>query len=134
MATRLYDLDCASVGTSQQSAPGAEELVDFPQRTGKSRIASSASGTAGSSARLMFGEREAGVRRLGRALKKLIDSRLDVTSIKDELLDPAFDLGGWLNTHALTREARPGADRRRAAAAQAHAGRAGDAASPTCPR
>ena len=35
MATRLYDLDCAAIGESSRTEGGAEEVVEFPQRTGK---------------------------------------------------------------------------------------------------
>ena len=102
MATRLYDLDCASLGEVAVTPPGAEELVDFPQRTGRiayRKLCIKDNRLVGA---LMFGEKEARVRRWGRGLKRLIDTKADISKIKGELLDPAFDLAGWLHTNELT--------------------------------
>jgi pSer/pThr/pTyr-binding forkhead associated (FHA) protein len=102
MATRLYDLDCASIGEVAVTPQGAEELVDFPQRTGRisyRKLCIKDNRLVGA---LMFGEKEARVRRWGRGLKRLIDTRADISKIKGELLDPAFDLAGWLHTNELT--------------------------------
>jgi nitrite reductase (NADH) large subunit len=102
MATRLYDLDCASIGQAAQPVPGAEELVDFPQRTGRISYRKLVLVDNRLVGALMFGEKEARVRRFGRALKRLVDSKADVAKIKSELLDPAFDLAAWLQTNELT--------------------------------
>ena len=102
MATRLYDLDCASIGDVAVTPQGAEELVDFPQRTGRisyRKLCIKDNRLVGA---LMFGEKEARVRRWGRGLKRLIDTKADISKIKGELLDPAFDLAGWLHTNELT--------------------------------
>lgn len=102
MATRLYDLDCASIGQVAQPVPGAEELVDFPQRTGRisyRKLVVKDNRLVGA---LMFGEREARVRRFGRGLKRLVDTQADISRIRGELLDPAFDLTAWLHTNELT--------------------------------
>ena len=102
MATRLYDLDCASVGEVAVTPQGAEELVDFPQRTGRisyRKLCIKDNRLVGA---LMFGEKETRVRRWGRGLKRLIDTRADISKIKGELLDPAFDLASWLHTNELT--------------------------------
>ncbi len=102
MATRLYDLDCASIGDVAVTPQGAEELVDFPQRTGRisyRKLCIKDNRVVGA---LMFGEKEARVRRWGRGLKRLIDTKADISKIKSELLDPAFDLAGWLHTNELT--------------------------------
>lgn len=102
MATRLYDLDCASIGAVAQTVPGAEELVDFPQRTGRisyRKLVIKDNRVIGA---LMFGEKEARVRRFGRALKRLVDAQADISKIRGELLDPAFDLAAWLHTNELT--------------------------------
>ena len=93
MATRLYDLDVASIG--DVSSP-AEELVHFPQRTGEiayKKVCLQNNRVVGA---LLFGEKSSGVRRHGRAFKKLIDAKTDITPIKGQILDPAFDLSGWL--------------------------------------
>ena len=102
MATRLYDLDCASIGDVAVTPQGAEELIDFPQRTGRisyRKLCIKDNRLVGA---LMFGEKEAKVRRWGRGLKRLIDTKADIAKIKGELLDPAFDLAGWLHTNELT--------------------------------
>ncbi|MBX3230840.1 MAG: FAD-dependent oxidoreductase [Labilithrix sp.] len=101
MATRLYDLDVASIGEVAQTPQGAEEIVDFPQRTGQisyKKLCLRDNRVIGA---LLFGERAAAVRRHGRAFKKLIDSKADVSSIKGELLDAAFDLSAWIKTQEL---------------------------------
>ncbi len=102
MATRLYDLDCASIGEVAQPVAGAEELVDFPQRTGRISYRKLVVRDNRLVGALMFGEKEARVRRLGRALKRLVDTKADVSKIRGDLLDPSFDLVGWLNTNELT--------------------------------
>ena len=102
MATRLYDLDCASIGDVAVTPQGAEEVVDFPQRTGRiayRKLCIKDNRLVGA---LMFGEREAQVRRFGRGLKRLIDLKADITKIRGELLDPAFDLTAWLHQNELT--------------------------------
>lgn len=104
MATRLYDLDCASMGEIAGPPDGGvgEELVDYPQGTGRISYRKLTIARDGRLiGALMFGEREAQVRRLGRAFKRLIDSKLDVRPVRDDLLDPAFDLPAWLNKNAL---------------------------------
>ena len=106
MATRLYDLDCASIGDVAKTPEGAEELVDFPQRTGRisyRKLCIKDNRVVGA---LMFGEREAKVRRFGRGLKRLIDLKVDISKIKGELLDPAFDLTTWLHQNELTDKPR----------------------------
>jgi nitrite reductase (NADH) large subunit len=102
MATRLYDLDCASIGDVAVTPQGAEELVDFPQRTGRISYRKLCIKDNRLIGALMFGEKDAKVRRWGRGLKRLIDTKADITKIKGELLDPAFDLGAWLHSNELT--------------------------------
>lgn len=102
LATRLYDLDVASIGEVAVTPQGAEELVDFPQRTGQlsyKKVCLRDNRVIGA---LLFGERAAHVRRHGRAMKRLIDKKIDVSSIKGDLLDPAFDVSAWLNTNDIT--------------------------------
>ncbi|MDB4944262.1 MAG: hypothetical protein JWP97_3796 [Labilithrix sp.] len=123
MATRLYDLDCASIGEVAVTPPGAEELVDFPQRTGRMSYRKLCIKDGRLVGALMFGEREAKVRRFGRALKRLVDLRTDVTRIKHELLDPAFDLAAWLHQNALTEKPKAKVSSGMAAAAAAAPGK-----------
>src|SRR5205823_5852637 len=82
MATRLYDLDCASIGDVAVTPQGAEEMVDFPQRTGRisyRKLCIKDNRLVGA---LLFGEKESRVRRFGRALKRLIDLKTDITPIR----------------------------------------------------
>jgi NADPH-dependent 2,4-dienoyl-CoA reductase/sulfur reductase-like enzyme/pSer/pThr/pTyr-binding forkhead associated (FHA) protein len=103
-ATRLYDLDFAAVGTLD-AAPGDKEIVDWPRATGRiayRRLVVREGRLIGA---LMVGEREAGVRKRGRLYKKLVDLGADVSAITGELLDPTFDLHGWIETRSIV--ARP---------------------------
>jgi len=102
MATRLYDLDCASIGDVAVTPQGAEELVDFPQRTGRISYRKLCIKDGKLVGALLFGEKEAHVRRFGRALKRLIDLGIDISKIRGELLDVAFDLTAWLAQNELT--------------------------------
>jgi NADPH-dependent 2,4-dienoyl-CoA reductase/sulfur reductase-like enzyme len=103
-ATRLFDLDFAAVG-SIEAAAGDVELVDLPRSTG--RIAYRRLGLRDGRllGALMVGEREAKVRGRGRLYKRLVDLGADVSAVTGHLLDPAFDLRGWIETRALV--ARP---------------------------
>jgi NADPH-dependent 2,4-dienoyl-CoA reductase/sulfur reductase-like enzyme/pSer/pThr/pTyr-binding forkhead associated (FHA) protein len=99
-ATRLFDLDFARLGQIDRK-PERELLVDFPRGTGTiayRKLALEAGRLVGA---LMIGERSARIRRTGRHYKRLIDGRIDVSSIRDKLLDPGFDFDGWLGTQKL---------------------------------
>jgi NADPH-dependent 2,4-dienoyl-CoA reductase/sulfur reductase-like enzyme/pSer/pThr/pTyr-binding forkhead associated (FHA) protein len=99
-ATRLYDLDFASVGTVATD-PAAEPLVDFPRKTGRISYRKILIKNGRLVGALMLGEREERVRQRGRAFKRLIDEGIEVATIRDRLLDPTFDLTGWLRTKSL---------------------------------
>ena len=109
-ATRLYDLDFASVGAiggaeagadgDRRSGPAApiEELCEKPRNTGRiayRKLLLQGGKLVGA---LMLGEREERVRQRGTLYKRLIDEAVDVSAVKAELLDPTFDLRGWLKT------------------------------------
>lgn len=99
-ATRLFDLDFARLGQIERK-PERELLVDFPRGTGTiayRKLAIEAGRLVGA---LMIGERSARIRRTGRHYKRLIDGRIDVSSIRDKLLDPSFDFDGWLGSQKL---------------------------------
>jgi len=111
-ATRLFDLDFARVGDINE-APGSSCLIDFPRGTGV--IAYRKLLVTGGRLRgaLLMGERKAKVRTIGRGLKRLIDSEADVSSVAERLLDPSFDVSGFLETRKLLAppEAKRGATR-----------------------
>jgi len=105
-ATRLHDLDFAMVG-SLDAAPGDVELVDHPRGTGRvsyRRLVVRGGRLRGA---LMVGERELAVRRRGRLYKRLVDLGADVDGIARSLLDPGFDLHGFIEQRAMV--ARPAA-------------------------
>src|SRR5260221_14075334 len=84
-ATRLYDLDFASVGTVATDA-GAESLIDFPKKTGRISYRKIVIKNGHLVGALMLGEREERVRQRGRAFKRLIDEGIEIASIRDRLL------------------------------------------------
>ena len=105
-ATRLFDLDFARIGNID-AAPDREVLVDFPRGTGTiayRKIVLAGGRVVGT---LMMGERSSKVRATGRALKRLIDERVDVSSIKGSLLDPSFDFDGFIHTQRLLEKPPP---------------------------
>lgn len=106
MATRLYDLDFASIGQAATPVQGAEELIDFPQHTGKISYKKAVVKDGRLVGALLFGEREERVRKRGRVFKRLIDEQTDVSFLKQDLLDPTLDLTGILKPRALV-AARP---------------------------
>jgi NADPH-dependent 2,4-dienoyl-CoA reductase/sulfur reductase-like enzyme/pSer/pThr/pTyr-binding forkhead associated (FHA) protein len=108
LATRLFDLDFARVGEIDD-AEGRTALVDFPRGTG--HIAYRKLTLEGGKVRggLMIGEKTAKVRSIGKGLKRLIDLGADVSQVSARLLDPSFDVAGFLETRRLVAkpEAKP---------------------------
>jgi len=94
MATRLYDLDFAGAG--DVDPPDTETIVDFPQKTGKISYRKLWLKSGKLVSFMLIGERAEQVRKKGRLYKRLIDETVDVSSIKQRLLERAFDLAGWL--------------------------------------
>jgi NADPH-dependent 2,4-dienoyl-CoA reductase/sulfur reductase-like enzyme/pSer/pThr/pTyr-binding forkhead associated (FHA) protein len=99
-ATRLFDLDFARVGEIDE-APSRAAHIDFPRGTG--HIAYRKLVLEGGKVRgaLMIGEKQAKVRAIGRGLKRLIDAGADITAVTDRLLQPGFDVSGFLETRKL---------------------------------
>lgn len=100
MATRLFDLDFASLGQIQD-VQGASEIVQLPKGTGRidyKKLVISGGKLVGA---LMLGHREDRVRNRGRAFKRLIDAGLDVSAIAHQLLDAQFDVAGWLEQSSI---------------------------------
>ena len=107
-ATRLFDLDFARVGEINE-APGRTTHVDFPRGTGHiayRKLVLEAGKVRGA---LLIGEKQAKVRAIGRGLKRLIDAGADITSVAERLLQPGFDVSGFLETRKLL--AKPEAKR-----------------------
>jgi pSer/pThr/pTyr-binding forkhead associated (FHA) protein len=107
-ATRLFDLDFARVGDIQES-PGRRALVDFPRGTGHIAYRKLVLEGGQLKGALLIGERLARVRVIGRGMKRLIDAAADVSSVAERLLDPSFDVPGFLETNKLV--AKPEAKR-----------------------
>lgn len=100
-ATRLGDLDFAAVGTPRDEdaddvfvrrdadAPGAIAYRKLWLRGGRLVGA------------VMLGHRSERVRQRGRAFRKMIDRRVDARKVRDRLLDPHFDIAGWMDQASL---------------------------------
>jgi nitrite reductase (NADH) large subunit len=109
-ATRLYDLDLASVGEinrrerrgRREEEEKEEEFIDFPREGGGIRYRKVIVRDGRLVGALLLGQRKEQVRRNGRLYKRLIDEGVEVGEIAGRLLDPYFDLNGWLNTATLT--------------------------------
>jgi NADPH-dependent 2,4-dienoyl-CoA reductase/sulfur reductase-like enzyme/pSer/pThr/pTyr-binding forkhead associated (FHA) protein len=100
LATRLFDLDFASLG-QVGSSPGTEEVVDFPQNTGRISYRKLWLREGRLVGVLLLGQREDKVRQGGRLFKRLIDEQLDVSEVRQHLLSPKFDLKAWLEKRRL---------------------------------
>ncbi len=99
-ATRLFDLDFARIGEIAES-PGRQPLVDFPRGTGSIAYRKLIIENGRVKGALLIGERQAKVRTIGRGIKRLIDMNADVSSVAERLLDPSFDVAGFLETQKL---------------------------------
>ena len=96
-ATRLHDLDLGAVGESLER-PGDHVEVDFPARGSAisyRKIILREDKLVGA---LLLGTRKEGVRKRARLYRKLIQTGIDVSSIANRLLDPTFDLRGWMQS------------------------------------
>jgi NADPH-dependent 2,4-dienoyl-CoA reductase/sulfur reductase-like enzyme/pSer/pThr/pTyr-binding forkhead associated (FHA) protein len=100
-ATRLFDLDFASVGTTVAAEGAADVVVDMPRGTGAIAYRKLVFKDGRLAGALLLGQRQARVRSVGRSLKRLIDSGLDARAVRDRLLDPGFFLDGWLDAKKL---------------------------------
>jgi pSer/pThr/pTyr-binding forkhead associated (FHA) protein/NADPH-dependent 2,4-dienoyl-CoA reductase/sulfur reductase-like enzyme len=96
-ATRLYDLDFASVGSINEK-PGDQVLVDFPRGSGRIAYRKVVIREGKLVGALMLGQRKENVRRNGLFFKKLIERKTDVSSVAERMLDPEFDLPGWIDS------------------------------------
>lgn len=112
LATRLFDLDFASVGEVRVGSD-VEVLVDFPQGTGNISYRKLLLRQGRLVGAQMLGQRATRVRRAGRALGRLIKSGADVSSIQGKLLTEEFDVDGWLQTQKLFERPAPEPRQRR---------------------
>lgn len=103
-ATRLYDLDVGAVGQSIEE-PTDDVVLDFPRATGTvayRKLVFRDSRLAGA---LLLGHRKEKVRDRAKLYRKLVASKSDVSEIRDRLLDPFFDLSGWLESRQVETDA-----------------------------
>jgi NADPH-dependent 2,4-dienoyl-CoA reductase/sulfur reductase-like enzyme/pSer/pThr/pTyr-binding forkhead associated (FHA) protein len=96
-ATRLWDLDFASIGRTS----GEREIVEAPRETGRLRYRKLVLERGRLVGALLLAERSERIRQRGRLLKRLVDEAVDVSPVADRLMDEAFDLGGWLDVAKL---------------------------------
>ena len=96
-ATRLYDLDLAAIGESLEQ-PDDEIEVEFPQ-TGRTivykKLVFRGNRLVGA---LLLGHRSERVRERGSRYRQLIAAGTDVSRVRRSLLDPLFDLTGWMES------------------------------------
>ena len=96
-ATRLYDLDLAAIGETKEK-PADEVVVEFPEK-----------GAAISYKKLVFREgrlvgaillglRKENPRARGRALHKLVAMGAECSSVRNELLNPFFDVSRFIDS------------------------------------
>lgn len=100
-ATRLGDLDFASVGNAEDR--GSDDILvgrdaDTPGAIAHRKLWLKEGRLVGA---VMLGHRSQRVRRRGRIFRKLIDRALDVSEVRDRLLDPHFDVSGWMKRTSL---------------------------------
>ncbi len=94
MATRLFDLDFASLGQITDVS-GAREISDLPKGTGRLNYRKVVVKDGRLIGALMLGHREDKVRQRGRWFKRIMDHHLNVSAIEHDLLDPTFDVASW---------------------------------------
>jgi pSer/pThr/pTyr-binding forkhead associated (FHA) protein len=96
-ATRLYDLDFASVGDVVEK-PGDQILIDLPRGSGRvvyRKLIVRENRLIGAT---LLGERKERVRKYGQHYRKLIEDGIDVSAVSKNLLDSSFDLAAWMHT------------------------------------
>jgi pSer/pThr/pTyr-binding forkhead associated (FHA) protein/NADPH-dependent 2,4-dienoyl-CoA reductase/sulfur reductase-like enzyme len=94
-ATRLYDLDFAGLGRTIERE-GDKVVVDLPRGRGTIAYRKLVIEDGRLVGAILLGHRSERVRRHGLRLKRVIEDRLDVSAVADEMLDPGFDLPAWI--------------------------------------
>jgi len=101
-ATRLYDLDLASIGKVNKLEPTDLVLEDLPKgRLAYRKFVVRAGRLIGV---LLLGERKERVRKYGLYYKRLIELKTDIAPIVDQLLDAHFDLAAWVGARDLAQQ------------------------------
>jgi pSer/pThr/pTyr-binding forkhead associated (FHA) protein/NADPH-dependent 2,4-dienoyl-CoA reductase/sulfur reductase-like enzyme len=99
-ATRLFDLDFASVGEVTEK-PRDQVLIDFPRGSGRvvyRKLIVRENKLIGAT---LLGERKERVRKYGQHYRKLIENGIDVSAVSKNLLDPSFDLAAWMDSQEV---------------------------------
>ena len=99
-ATRLYDLDFAGVGEIAEK-PGDEVLIDFPRGSGRVAYRKMIVREGKLIGAILLGQRKEHVRKYGLHYRNLIDQNVDISAVAKNLLDPAFDLASWIDSHEI---------------------------------
>ena len=100
-ATRLYDLDFAGVGEPVEK-PGDEVLIDFPRGSGRVRYCKLIIREGKLVGAILLGQRKEHVRKYGMVYRDLIENKTDVSAVAKNLLDPAFDMASWMDSHEIS--------------------------------
>lgn len=99
-ATRLYDLDFASVG-ELAGKDGDQILIDFPRGKGQVSYRKLMIRENKLIGAIMLGQRKEHVRKYGLQYRKLINEKVDVSDIANHLIDPSFDLASWIDLYKI---------------------------------
>lgn len=100
-ATRLYDLDLAAIGQVVENA-GDETVLDFPTEGGRIRYQKLIIRENRLVGALLLGQRKEKPRARGRMLHKIALQGLDISDVRDQLLDPMFDIHNWIESVSQT--------------------------------
>ena len=96
-ATRLYDLDLAAVGDPLERP--TDDVVSLMPTTGATinyrKLVMREGKLVGA---LLLGFRKEKVRARGHQLRKVIELGIDVSNVREKLLDPFFDLPNWIGS------------------------------------
>ncbi len=102
-ATRLYDLDFASVG-ELIGKDGDQVLIDFPKGRGRVSYRKLIIRENKLIGAIMLGQRKEHVRKYGLQYRKLINEKVDISAIANQLIDIAFDLASWIDSQGIEQQ------------------------------
>jgi len=100
-ATRLYDLDFAGTGEVTEKT-GDQVLIDFPRGSGHVSYRKLIVRDGKLVGAIMLGHRKEQVRKYGMQYRNLIEKKIDVSQVSENLLDPSFDLASWIDSHEIS--------------------------------